>query len=67
MREWVLGAESLLDGSWAEQRELSLNGSADVTNEQPVLNVSPGVTNEEVGLRFDRWRAELAKKRQKAH
>jgi hypothetical protein len=44
MRQWVMHAESLLDGSWAEQHE-------------PVVSV----TNEQVGLRFDRWRAELAK------
>jgi len=48
MLQWVLDAESLLDGSWAEQRE-------------PVVSASLGVTNEEVGLRFDCWRAELAK------
>ena len=48
MLQWVLDAESLLDGSWAEQHE-------------PVVSASPGVTNQEVGLRFDRWRAELAK------
>jgi len=49
MRQWVLDAESILNGSWAEQHE-------------PVLNASPCITNEQVGLRFDRWRAELAKK-----
>lgn len=48
MLQWVLDAESLLDSSWSEQHE-------------PVLSTSPCVTNEQVGLRFDRWRAELAK------
>jgi len=62
MREWVLEAESLLDGSWAQQHEPMVSGSLSVPNEEPVGNASPCVTNEQVGLRFDQWRAELAKK-----
>jgi hypothetical protein len=48
MRDWVLGAEALLDGSWVEQHE-------------PVLSTSSRLTNKQVGLRFDRWLAELSK------
>ena len=47
MRQWTLDAESILNGSWAEQHE-------------PILPALPCVTHEQVGLRFDRWRAELA-------
>ncbi len=61
MLQWVLDAESLLDGSWAEQREPVVNTPPCVTDEQTTLNISPCITNEQVGLRFDRWRAELAK------
>ena len=49
LRQLVLDAESILNCSWAEQYE-------------PILQASPCVTNEQVALRFDRWRAELAEK-----
>ena len=58
MRKWVLEAESLLDGSWAEQHEPMVSGSLSAPNQEPVVNASLGVTNEQVGLRFDHWRAE---------
>lgn len=40
MRQWVLDAEHILDGSWAAEGE--------------------GVSNEQMGQRFDQWRARLA-------
>jgi len=49
MRQWILDAESLLNGSRSEQYE-------------PALSASPCITNEQIGLQFDRWIAELAKK-----
>lgn len=48
MRQWVLNAEAILNGSLVQQHEPS--GSASV-----------GLTNKEVGRRFDQWRAQLAK------
>lgn len=63
MREWVLSAEALLDGSWVEQHEPVLSTSSALSNEQPVSHASSSLTNEQVGLRFDRWLAELSKLR----
>ena len=54
MRQWVLDAEHILDGSWAAVRELGGTGEQDMRN--------AGLTNKEVGLRFDSWRLELTQK-----
>jgi hypothetical protein len=54
MRQWVLDAEHILDGSWAPMEELAGNCEQDMIN--------PGITNKEVGLRFDSWRLELTQK-----
>jgi hypothetical protein len=62
MREWVLDAEALLDGSWVEQHEPVLSTSSALSNEQPVSHASSSLTNEQVGIRFDRWRAQLSQK-----
>jgi hypothetical protein len=61
MREWVLGAEALLDRSWVEQQEPILSISSALSNEQPISNGASSVTNEQIGGQFDRWLAELSK------
>lgn len=58
MREWVLGAEALLDRSWVEQHEPVLSTSSALSNEQPISHAAPSLTNEQVGCQFDRWLAE---------
>lgn len=54
MRQWVLDAEHILDGSWAPVEELGGTGERDRRN--------AGLTNKEVGLRFESWRLELTQK-----
>lgn len=61
MREWVLGAEALLDRSRGEQHEPVLSISSAFSNEQPVSHAAPSLTNEQIGCQFDRWLAELSK------
>jgi hypothetical protein len=54
MQQWVLDAEHILGGSWAEteeQRSVSLQNSD-----------KKGITNQEVGLRFDTFLQELDQK-----
>ena len=78
MRQWVLDAEHILDGSWAEQNDETGNKLQDKSHghdidsnlqnkknkrrskkEQNKKNKC--VTNNEVAIRFDTWRRELAK------
>lgn len=54
MRQWVLDAEHILDGSWVPKEEHN------ETSQQ--VATSPVLTNEEVGLRFDRFRLDLTQK-----
>ena len=54
MRQWVLDAEHILDGSWAAVQELGGTGEQDMRN--------AGLTNKDVGLRFESWRLELTQK-----
>lgn len=52
MRQWVLDAEDILDGSWAEMQEGS---SASQQKSE-----SKCITNKEVGIRFDAFIKELS-------
>jgi hypothetical protein len=54
MRQWVLDAEHILDGSWAAVQELGGTGEQDMRN--------AGLTNKDVGLRVESWRLELTQK-----
>jgi hypothetical protein len=54
MRQWVLDAEHILDGSWAEIQEQN-----DGTKESVGKRL---LTNKEVGLRLDHFLQELSKK-----
>jgi hypothetical protein len=54
MQQWVLDAEDILDGSWAPSQERS--GHCEQGRCKKLL------TNEEVGLRFDRFRRGLTQK-----
>jgi hypothetical protein len=54
MRQWVLDAEHILDGSWAEIQEQ--NDSSKRSGGKRLL------TNKEVGLRFDHFLQGLSKK-----
>jgi hypothetical protein len=54
MRQWVLDAEHILDGSWAETQEKN-NDSKESVGERLI-------TNKEVGLRFDQFLQGLAQK-----
>ena len=74
MRQWVLDAERILDGSWAESPEhpTSEADHPDVLPYTPKnkkekhryqkkqYRKNERVTNEEVAVRFDRWRQEQA-------
>ena len=74
MRQWVLDAERILDGSWAESPEhpTSEADHPDVLPYNPKnkkekhryqkkqYRKNERVTNEEVAVRFDRWRQEQA-------
>ncbi len=74
MRQWVLDAERILDGSWAEPLEHPTS-KADHPNALPYnpknkkekhryqkkhYRKNERVTNEEVAVRFDQWRQEQA-------
>ncbi len=54
MRQWVLDAEHILDGSWAPEEEQSGNSQQGMFKKL--------ITNEEVGLRFDSFRLGLTQK-----
>ena len=78
MRQWVLDAERILDGSWAgsPQHLTSEVGHPEALPYNPSnkkethryqkkqYRKNEQVTNEEVAVRFDRWRQELASHRQ---
>ena len=78
MRQWVLDAERILDGSWAESPEhptpeaghpeaLPYNPSNKKEKhryQKKQYRKNERVTNEEVAMRFDRWRQEQALHRQ---
>ena len=57
MRQWVLDAEHILDGSWAEIQEQN-----DVSKESDSKRL---LTNKEIELRFDHFLQELSEKRTK--
>ena len=74
MRQWVLDAERILDGSWASTPE-QRTPEADHPEALPYnpnnkkethrytkqqYRKQEAVTNEQVALRFDRWREHLA-------
>ena len=78
MRQWVLDAERILDGSWAEPSEHP-TPEADHADALPYnpknkkekhrykkkhYRKNERVTNKEVAVRFDRWRQEQASHRQ---
>jgi len=54
MRQWVLDAESILDGSWAEVQEEHVTFWQNAEEKR--------ITNKEVGRRFDFFLQELAQK-----
>lgn len=58
MRQWVLDAEKMLDGTWNGQEEYRKNGSQ--RKDEDYKKHTWCVTNEQVSLRFDRWRNGLA-------
>jgi len=78
MRQWVLDAERILDGSWAQSPEhltpevghpealpYNPNNKKEThRNQKKQYRKNEQVTNEEVAVRFDRWRQELASHRQ---
>jgi hypothetical protein len=78
MRQWVLDAERILDGSWAESPQhltpeaghlealpYNPNNKKETHRYQKKqYRKNEQVTNEEVAVRFDRWRQELASHRQ---
>jgi hypothetical protein len=76
MRQWVLDAEHILDGSWAEQTDGKKIQDKDTPNALPDhlktkkekhtykkkhYRKNECVTNDEVAVRFDKWRQQLAK------
>ena len=78
MRQWVLDAEHILDGSWSEQNDKAGNNVQDKGNTDDIhynlqnkkerhkykkeqYRKNECVTNDEVEVRFDKWRGELAK------
>jgi hypothetical protein len=54
MQQWLLDAEHILDGSWAETEE-----QTGIAIQNTDVN---GITNQEVGLRFDKFLQELDQK-----
>lgn len=60
MRQWVLEAEYMLDGTWSEQEHAKEKKEQSKKKEDKKNRWC--VTNEEVGRRFDTWRQDLAQK-----
>src|SRR5262249_15918363 len=58
MRQWVLDAEKMLDGTWNEQEEYRKNRHR--SEDEEWKKNTWCVSNEQVSLRFDHWRNELA-------
>jgi len=56
MRQWVLDAEKMLDGTWNGQEEYKRK--RDSSADESWKKNRWCVTNEQVSLRFDSWRNE---------
>jgi hypothetical protein len=61
MRQWVVDAEHILDGKWIEQHKLTCALSPCMASEQESHAASPPMASEQIGLRFDSWRSNLAR------
>lgn len=59
MRQWVLDAEHLLDGTWSDQEAAIQEDQGSQMQEPEPQKDAWCVSNEQVGLRFDRWVADL--------